>query len=235
MSEAQPARILVVDDDAELRALIAEFLTAHGLEVRTAGNGVEMDAALAAGPVDLIVLDLMMPGEDGLSVVRRLRGPKRPPVIMLSAMGEDTDRIVGLEVGADDYLAKPCNPRELLARIRAVLRRGEEPGAQDEGGTALRRFGPWTLDLIQRELRRGTERSTLTDGEFRILTAFLDRPRRVVSRDQLIEATRGSDSEVFDRAIDVTISRLRKKLGLGDPIRTLRNEGYMFELKPEDS
>jgi len=232
MNEARTPRILVVDDDADLRELVGEFLAAHGLDVTTAGNGVEMDAALAAAPVDLVVLDLMMPGEDGLSIVRRLRAPGRPPVIMLSAMGEDADRIIGLEVGADDYLAKPCNPRELLARIRAVLRRGETVAEPIE---ATRRFGPWTLDLVQREIRRGGERATLTDGEFRILTALLDRPRRVVSRDQLIEATRGLDSEVFDRAIDVTISRLRKKLGAGDPIRTLRNEGYMLELAPEDS
>ncbi len=231
MSEAHGARVLVVDDDAELRGLVADFLTGHGLSVTTAGDGVAMDAALAAGPVDLIVLDLMMPGEDGLSIVRRLRGAGRPPLIMLSAMGDDSDRIIGLEVGADDYLAKPCNPRELLARIRAVLRRGETPA---EPVHATKRFGDWTLDLVEREVRRGGERAALTDGEFRILTALLDRPRRVVSRDQLIEATRGIDSEVYDRAIDVTISRLRKKLGPGDPIRTLRNEGYMLELKPEE-
>ena len=232
MTASGSPRILVVDDDAELSRLIAGFLTANGLEVRTAAGGAEMDAAIAGAPIDLIVLDMMMPGEDGLSIVRRLQGSGRPPVIMLSAMGEDTDRIVGLEVGADDYLAKPCNPRELLARIRAVLRRGE---AAAEPATSARRFGEWTLDLVSREVRRGSDRASLTDGEFRILTALLDRPRRVVSRDQLIEATRGMDSDVFDRAIDVTISRLRKKLGPGDPIRTLRNEGYMLELKPEES
>jgi two-component system OmpR family response regulator len=233
MSEAGRApRILVVDDDADLRGLIADFLGQNGLDVRAAANAVEMDAALAAGPVDLIVLDLMMPGEDGLSIVRRLRGGDRPPIIMLSAMGEDTDRIVGLEVGADDYLAKPCNPRELLARIRAVLRRGEAAIQPDPAG-AMRRFGPWTLDVVERAVRRGDGVVTLTDGEFRILSALLDRPRRVVSRDQLIEATRGSDSEVFDRAIDVTISRLRKKLGPGDPIRTIRNEGYQLEVQPD--
>jgi len=225
-------RILVVDDDADLRGLIADFLGQNGLDVRAAGNGVEMDAALAAGPVDLIVLDLMMPGEDGLSIVRRLRGGDRPPIIMLSAMGEDTDRIVGLEVGADDYLAKPCNPRELLARIRAVLRRGETVNVAEPSG-AMRRFGPWTLDVAERAVRHGDGVVGLTDGEFRILSALLDRPRRVVSRDQLIEATRGSDSDVFDRAIDVTISRLRKKLGPGDPIRTIRNEGYQLDVQPE--
>jgi two-component system OmpR family response regulator len=232
VSDARAARILVVDDDADLRGLIADFLGANGLEVRTAGNGSEMDAALAQGAVDLVVLDLMMPGEDGLSIVRRLRGPDRPPVIMLSAMGEDTDRIVGLEVGADDYLAKPCNPRELLARIRAVLRRGEA-AAPAEPVSALRRFGPWALDIVERQVSRDGVLCALTDGEFRILTALLDRPRRVVSRDQLIEATRGTDSEVFDRAIDVTISRLRKKLGPGDPIRTVRNEGYRLDVQAD--
>jgi two-component system OmpR family response regulator len=232
MNEARAARILVVDDDAELRGLIADFLRANGLEVRTAAGGAEMDAALAQEPVDLIVLDLMMPGEDGLGILRRLRGGNRPPVIMLSAMGEDTDRIVGLEVGADDYLAKPCNPRELLARIRAVLRRGE-PAAAPEPANTLRRFGPWTLDVVERQVSRDGAGVVLTDGEFRILSALLDRPRRVVSRDQLIEATRGTESEVFDRAIDVTISRLRKKLGPGDPIRTVRNEGYRLDLQGE--
>ena len=177
----------------------------------------------------------MMPGEDGLSILRRVRRPGGPAVIMLSAMGEDTDRIIGLEVGADDYLPKPCNPRELLARIRAVLRRrGEEGAAGNGSGGAVRRFGPWTLDIVQREVRRiDAPAAPLTDAEFRVLAAFLDRPQRVLSRDQLIEAGKGIDSEVFDRAIDVTISRLRKKLGPDDPIRTIRNEGYMFTLKVE--
>jgi two-component system OmpR family response regulator len=234
MSSAAPS-ILVVDDDAELRALISDFLRKSGMKVESAGNGAEMDARLAAGRPDLVVLDLMMPGEDGLSILRRLRKPGGPAVIMLSAMGEDTDRIIGLEVGADDYLAKPCNPRELLARIRAVLRRrAEEPGTGAGSGAAVRRFGKWALDIVQREIRRlDAPAAGLTDAEFRVLAAFLDRPQRVLSRDQLIEAGKGVDSEVFDRAIDVTISRLRKKLGPDDPIRTIRNEGYMFTLKVE--
>jgi two-component system OmpR family response regulator len=224
-------RILVVDDDADLRALIADFLGANGLIVETAAGGEEMDALLAVRRFDLIVLDLMMPGEDGLAILRRLRRPGRPAIIMLSAMGDDTDRIIGLEVGADDYLPKPCNPRELLARVRAVLRR-------DEAGVPsgpLRRFGEWTLDLVQREVSRpGMTAAPLTDAEFRTLTAFLDRPQRVLTRDQLIERGKGADSDVFDRAIDVTISRLRKKLGPEDPIRTVRNEGYMFTLKVDE-
>ena len=226
-------RILVVDDDADLRQLISDFLRANGLDVESAGNGVEMDARLAAGPFDLVILDLMMPGEDGLSILRRLRRPNGPAVIMLSAMGEDTDRIIGLEVGADEYLPKPCNPRELLARVRAVLRRREGPGVTQSG--PARCFGRWTLDLVQREIRRpGSPPAALTDAEFRTLMAFLDRPQRVLTRDQLIEHGKGLESDVFDRAIDVTISRLRKKLGADDPIRTVRNEGYMFTLKVEE-
>ena len=226
---SNPPRILVVDDDAELRALVSDFLAANHMAVESAANGREMDERLASGRFDLVVLDLMMPGEDGLSILRRLRKPGGPAVIMLSAMGDDTDRIIGLEVGADDYVAKPCNPRELLARVRAVLRRGEEAGGETG---PVRRFGAWTLDLVNRELKRtGVANAPLTDAEFRVLVTLLDRPQRVLTRDQLIEHGKGLDSEVFDRAIDVTISRLRKKLGPDDPIRTVRNEGYMFTLK----
>ncbi len=227
---AQP-RILVVDDDADLRGLIADFLGNNGLSVETAAGGAEMDERIAVGRFDLVVLDLMMPGEDGLSILRRLRRPGGPAVIMLSAMGDDTDRIIGLEVGADDYLPKPCNPRELLARVRAVLRRGESGVPTGP----VRRFGAWTLDLVERQVGRpGIAAAVLTDAEFRTLTAFLDRPQRVLTRDQLIEHGKGADSDVFDRAIDVTISRLRKKLGPDDPIRTVRNEGYMFTLKVDE-
>ena len=225
-------KILVVDDDVRLRDLLSRYLTEQGFQVTTLSDARDLDKKLQRDPPHLVVLDLMMPGEDGLAILRRLRKPGGPAVIMLSAMGEDTDRIIGLEVGADDYLAKPCNPRELLARIRAVLRRrGEEPGGT---ATAVRRFGIWTLDIVQREVRRADgPAAPLTDAEFRVLAAFLDRPQRVLSRDQLIEAGKGADSDVFDRAIDVTISRLRKKLGPDDPIRTIRNEGYMFTLRVE--
>ena len=240
MNDPVPPRLLVVDDDADLRELIAGFLRDHHIDVETAADAEGMDAALARQRYDCVILDLMMPGEDGLSVLRRMRGRDRTPVIMLSAMGEDVDRIVGLEVGADDFLSKPCTPRELLARVRALLRRtarGDEvthvPGAG--GGTPRRRFGDWSLDLVERTLfRQGYPASPLTDAEFRVMTAFLDRPQRVLSRDTLIELAKGSDADVFDRAIDVTISRLRKKLGPGDPIRTIRNEGYMLSLKPEE-
>ncbi len=229
---AEPAspHILVVDDDRELRELIVDFLDVHGLRATGAANAQEMDVALSDDTVDLIVLDLMMPGEDGLSVLRRMRGgTRRPPIIMLSAMGADSDRIIGLEVGADDYLAKPCNPRELLARIRAVLRRG-----QDGGTHPIRRFGEWTLDLVERTVAApGIETATLTDTEFRLIGAFLDRPQAVLTRDQLIDLAKGNDTMMFDRAIDVTLSRLRKKLGPKAPIRTVRGEGYMFTLVPQ--
>jgi two-component system, OmpR family, response regulator len=225
-AEAQTPAILVVDDDRELRGLILAFLRGHGLHADGAGNAAEMDAALAAQGYDLIVLDLMMPGENGLSVLRRLRGAGKPPIIMLSAMGSDADRIIGLEVGADDYLAKPCNPRELLARIRAVLRRGQEGN-----GHPIRRFGDWALDLVNRTVTMaGSDAIDLTDTEFRLLSAFIDHPQVVLTRDQLIDFAKGSDSMMFDRAIDVTLSRLRKKLGPKAPIRTLRGEGYMFTL-----
>jgi two-component system OmpR family response regulator len=230
MNDTTP-RLLVVDDDNELRTLIADFLRQSGFQVEAAQNGEVMDKLLAQGRFDLIVLDQMMPGEDGLSILRRLRGPGGPAIIMLSAIGEDTDRIIGLEVGADDYLAKPCNPRELLARIRAVLRRRAGGEAVPMG--KVRRFGGWTLDIVQRQLTRAGTSVALTDAEFRTLSAFLDRPQRVLTRDQLIEHARGLGSDVFDRAIDVTISRLRKKLLPDDPIRTVRNEGYMFTLKVE--
>lgn len=218
-------RILVVDDDPELRDLMSAFLEGQGFAVETAQDAPALYRLLEAAPADVIVLDLMMPGEDGLSVLRKLRGTNCPPVLMLSAMGDDQDRIIGLEVGADDYLAKPCNPRELLARIRALLRRGKPPA----GDAEMRPIGRQRLDLVRREIIAEDGHSVpLSDAEFRVLIALLDRPRRVVSRDQLIEATRGHDSEVFDRAVDVTISRLRRKLAQPGLIRTVRSEGYML-------
>jgi two-component system OmpR family response regulator len=234
MSEVlKGARVVVVDDDPELRALIAAFLAEQGLQVQTAGDALALGEVLAAGPVDLIILDVMMPGEDGLSVVRRLQGEPRPAVIILSAMGDEQDRIDGLELGADDYLPKPCNPRELLARVRAVLRRRQGPG---QARARVRRFGDCTLDIVTRRLglASGTQ-VTLTDAEFRVLTALLDGPQQVFSRDQLLDVARGEGVDIFDRAIDVTISRLRRKLGAPDLIRTVRNEGYMVTLVPEDA
>jgi two-component system OmpR family response regulator len=229
------ARILIVDDDPGIREAVSEFLSRHGFVVETAADAPQMEQALARGPVDLVVLDVMLPGEDGLSICRRL-SDAGPPIIMLSAMGEDTDRIVGLEIGADDYLPKPCNPRELLARIRAVLRRRAEPrGAEGRAGAGFE-FAGWRLDLVRRELRtpEGVV-VNLSSGEFSLLRALAERPQRVLTRDQLLDMARGPDAEAYDRAIDVQISRLRKKLedGAGgqELIRTIRNEGYMFSAK----
>jgi two-component system OmpR family response regulator len=175
----------------------------------------------------------MLPGEDGLAICRRLTGAEGPAVIMLSAMGEETDRIVGLELGADDYLAKPCNPRELLARVRAVLRRRGEPRAPEDNLGAACEFAGWRLDLVRHELRSpGGVVVNLSSGEFSLLRAFVERPQRVLTRDQLLEFARGPQSDAFDRAIDVQISRLRRKLedggGTIELIRTIRNEGYLF-------
>jgi two-component system OmpR family response regulator len=190
---------------------------------------------LTKGDVDLMVLDVMLPGEDGLSICRRMAGGG-PAIIMLSAMGEDTDRIVGLEIGADDYLAKPCNPRELLARIRAVLRRRQEPRPSEERRGGILEFAGWRLDLVRRELRSpDSVVINLSSGEFSLLRALVERPQRVLTRDQLLDFARGPDTEAYDRAIDVQISRLRKKLDDGNGgqelIRTIRNEGYMFRAK----
>lgn len=233
MSADTAPRILVVDDDPGIREVLCDYLVLHGYDAVGAASAAEMDRALAQQTPDLIVLDLMMPGEDGLSVCRRLAG-KGPPIVMLSAMGEDTDRIIGLELGADDYLAKPCNPRELLARIRAVLRRPREDEAAE--GPALT-FAGWRLDLLRRDLTRPDGRAVaLSAGEFALLHAFAERPGRLLTRDQLLERARGADADVFDRAMDVQISRLRKKLDDGSGlamIQTLRGEGYMFDVRVE--
>jgi len=235
-NESRGARILMVDDDPGIRDVVSDFLNRHGYSVQTAADAASMEKVLATGPVDLIVLDVMLPGEDGLAICRRLSRPDGPAIIMLSAMGEETDRIVGLELGADDYLPKPCNPRELLARIRAVLRRRHEPRGADEGIGAGCEFAGWRLDLVRRELRTPDGVVVnLSSGEFSLLRVFVERPQRVLTRDQLLDFARGPDTEAYDRAIDVQISRLRKKLEDGpggqELIRTIRNEGYMFTAK----
>ena len=229
---APPARILIVDDDPGIREVISDFLVRHGFEADAVADGPALARALATKRPDLIVLDVMLPGEDGLSLCRKLAAAHGPPVIILSAMGDETDRIVGLELGADDYLPKPCNPRELLARIKAVLRRKEDGGLRNKV-TATLEFSGWRLDLLSRELR--SEDGTvvpLSSGEFALLRALVERPQRILTRDQLLELARGPDSDAYDRAIDVQISRLRRKLGDGDTgadlIRTVRNEGYIF-------
>jgi two-component system OmpR family response regulator len=224
------SRILVVDDDPELRKLIAEFLSHHGYRVNAVENVADMRRAIESERPDLIVLDAMMPGEDGLSAARRLAAENGPAVIMLSALGSETDRIIGLEVGADDYLAKPCNPRELLARVRAVLRRRRaEP---DGGGGRVYEFGGWRLDVGRRDLRDPAGvLIELSDGEFALLRSFVEHPQRVLSRDQLLDYASPGERDVYDRAIDSQISRLRRKLnerGNVELIRTVRNEGYLL-------
>jgi two-component system, OmpR family, response regulator len=225
------SRVLVVDDDPDLRKLISDFLSSHGFRVSVAENAAAMRRAIETQRPDVIILDCMMPGEDGLSAARRLASEAGPPVIMLSALGSDTDRIIGLEVGADDYLAKPCNPRELLARVRAVLRRVRDRTSQPPEGL-LYEFSGWRLDVIRRELRDpGGVFIEISDGEFGLLRSFVEHPQRVLSRDQLLDFASAGGREVYDRAIDSQISRLRRKLNdraKTELIRTVRNEGYMF-------
>ena len=227
-------RLLIVDDDPGIRELTAAFLTGHGYVVDTAADGAAMRDAMAANDYDLIVLDVMMPGEDGLTILRSLDPAATPPVIIVSVVGTDIDKVVGLEMGADDYLAKPANPRELLARVRAVLRRDTGGGGsvKSRDGRTLYRFAGWKLDPMARELADPDGVIiNLSDGEFRLLLVFVERPRRVLTRDQLLDLSRGINADHFDRAIDVQVSRLRRKLqrtGDDDLIRTVRNEGYLL-------
>ncbi len=229
-----PDKLLIVDDDAGLRDLLTRYLAGEGFAVAAVPDGPAMDAWLEREHADLVVLDLMLPGEDGLALARRLRSRDDVPIIMLSARGEDVDRIVGLEVGADDYLGKPFNPRELLARIRAVLRRrapGSRPltGARSAGSYT---FGPFRLDLEAQRLLRDGEEVPLTTGEFTLLRIFVERPNRVLSRDTLVDLIKGYDRSPFDRSIDVRVARLRGKIEKDshEPryIRTVWGEGYLF-------
>jgi two-component system OmpR family response regulator len=226
-------QILVVDDDEGLRTCIADYLAAEGYSVRVARDAPSMDQVLANTGCDLVVLDVMLPGENGLSICRRLSEYGGPPIIMLSAVGEEVDRIVGLELGADDYLAKPCRPRELLARVRAVLRRRSDAADQAQPGAADYGFLGFNLDSTRRTLRSPSGVVILLSaGEFSLLLAFLTDPRRILSRDELIEKSKGLDADVFDRAVDVQISRLRRKLNDNVPnevIRTIRGRGYIFD------
>ena len=209
--------ILVVDDDPDLRKLIGDFLQGHGYRVETAENAAVMRERIDKQRPDLVILDVMMPGEDGLSAARKLVTASGPPVIMLSALGSDTDRIIGLEMGADDYLPKPFAARELLARIKAVLRRTRmlPPNLQISEAGQLLTFGNWQLDTVGRHLidKDGTE-VALSGAEYRMLRVFIDHPQRVLNRDQLLNLTQGRDSEIFDRSIDLMVSRLRQRLGV---------------------
>ncbi|TPW29078.1 response regulator [Martelella alba] len=231
--------ILIVDDHREIRDAVRSYLERNGFRATTARDAAEMNEKLRAGQFDLIVLDVMMPGEDGISVCRRLSAEGSVPILMLTALGEETDRIIGLEVGADDYLPKPFNPRELLARIRAILRRSErQPKVAGAPTGEKLRFAGWTLDTDTRRLiaEDGREES-LTTADFRLLTTLLARPRFVMSRDQLLDATAGRAANVFDRTIDNQISRLRRKIEQ-DPaapeiIVTVRGGGYSLAVDVE--
>jgi two-component system phosphate regulon response regulator OmpR len=240
MSPSHLPRVLVVDDDPALRELLQDYLAAQGFEVRTVSDGVAMRQALTQTQPDVIVMDLMLPGEDGLSLTRSVKAQVDTPVLMLSARGEEMDRVIGLEVGADDYLAKPFGPRELLARLRALLRRSQaHAGAsgQGDGGVALPAterwvFGPFQLDTAAHRLLRDGQEVPLTSAEYALLAAFCQRPARVLSRDMLVDLLKGHERDAFDRSIDSRVTRLRRKIE-EDPaaplyIRTVRGEGYLF-------
>lgn len=227
-------KLLVVDDDPGLRELLQEYLATQGYEVNAVADGIAMEQYLQQHTVNLVILDLMLPGEDGLSLARKLRARGNQPIIMLSARGEDVDRIIGLEVGADDYLAKPFNPRELLARIRAVLRRHEEvqTSVEVEEPVMMHRFGPFQLELNSRSLLKGGVELPLTAGEFNLLRIFVEHPNRVLNRDLLMDLMKGYERSPFDRSIDVRVTRLRRKIE-ADPaapeyVRTVWGEGYLF-------
>ncbi len=239
--------ILIVDDDPDICTLLTQFLTGQGYTVATAGDGGAMRQALVNEAADLVILDLMLPGEDGLSLCRHLRATTSLPIIMLTAMGSETDRVVGLEMGADDYLAKPFSTRELLARIRAVLRRAGqitpsapgEPAPADESGEILE-FSGWHLDISRRRLTSPDGvLAEITSGEFDLLLAFLRHPHQVLSRDQLLDLARGRVSGPFDRTIDVQVGRLRRKME-SDPktpelFKTVRGGGYVLTVDVKHS
>ncbi|QKJ87731.1 response regulator [Paramixta manurensis] len=234
--------VLIVDDDREIRTLIADYLKKNGLRTTEAADGRQMRAFLETTPVDLIVLDIMMPGDDGLTLCRELRSGKHKgtPILMLTARNEDTDRILGLEMGADDYLVKPFVARELLARIKAVLRRTRmmPPNLQVTEAARMLAFGEWLLDTTARSLTdRDGVMVALSGAEYRLLRVFLDHPQRVLNRDQLLNLTQGRDAELFERSIDLLVSRLRQRLNddAREPfyIKTVRSEGYVFAMPIE--
>lgn len=233
----QQSAILIVDDDAGLRSVIADYFAGYGFAVDSADSAAAMRQCLAEKPIDVIILDVMMPGEDGLSALASLPIDSRPPVILLSVLGAEVDRIVGLEMGADDYVAKPCNPRELMARVRSVIRRSKLAGSKSiasAGDEESWRFDGWVLERSAWTLcAPDGAKIDLSPHEFRLVLALVTRARRLVSRDYLVEATSGEDADIFDRSIDVAISRLRRKLvqhGGDHLIKTVRGEGYMLSV-----
>ncbi|MEZ5820860.1 MAG: response regulator transcription factor [Xanthobacteraceae bacterium] len=229
----QAQTILIVEDDPEISRLVADFMRREGFDVVCASDGAAMDESLRRLRPNIVILDLMLPGEDGLSICRRLRADDNIPILMLTAKSDEVDRVVGLEMGADDYLAKPFGPRELLARVRAILRRAGAAPAK----TAVRRyaFDRFIVDMDTRSVELAESdvpALQLTSAEFDLLGCFVQRPRRVLSRDQILDWTRGRSAEPFDRTVDMLISRLRKKLDVASPgsnlITTVRNGGYLF-------
>ena len=240
MSDSDPKleKILIVDDDKALCDLIERYLTENGYLALTAKDGVEMHQQLEKNTPDLIIMDLMLPGEDGLTLAKQIRNKGNMPIIILSARGDEVDRIVGLEVGADDYLPKPFNPRELLARIRSVLRRTQTNQAKDSNKTEEIVFGDFRVQLQSRQLFIDNEEVVLTSGEFTLLEVFVNNPNRILNRDSLLQLLKGYEHQPYDRSIDVRITRLRRKIE-PDPskptyIRTIWGEGYMFNPMPEE-
>jgi two-component system OmpR family response regulator len=226
--------LLVVDDDREIRTLLSEYLEQAGYRVTAVADGRAMRRVLDSSRVDLVILDLMLPGEDGLTLCRELRSRSRIPILMLTARGEETDRIVGLEMGADDYLPKPFNPRELLARTKSILRRAQSlPPNLEPEPVGNFRFADWTLDVTTRELLAADGLVVpLSGAEYRLLRVFLDHPQRVLSRDQLLDLAQGRETVMFDRSIDVLVGRLRRRLDddAKEPrlIKTVRGQGYVL-------
>jgi two-component system OmpR family response regulator len=232
--DSTAAHVLFVEDDPEIRALVADFLRTSGFRVTVAQDGEEMDRVMAAADVDLLVLDIMLPKEDGLSLCRRVRAAGNLPVIMLTARGSEIDRVVGLEMGADDYLTKPFGTHELAARIRALLRRAQYvPAEAPDRRRSVLSFAEWRLDLVARRLysHDGT-RVPLTGGEFELLVAFCEHANKVLTREQLLDFTRGRAPTTIDRSVDIQVSRLRRKIEKDpkDPvlIQTVRSGGYVF-------
>ena len=230
---------MIVDDDIEICNLLQQFLEKYNYKVIVANDGEQMFEQLSKHTINLFILDMMLPGDDGLTLCRKLRQQYETPILILSAVGEDTDRIVGLEVGADDYLSKPFNPRELLARIKAILRRSQPAGSGEvevEIDSDKYYFADWSLDVNTRELKQQSGSSSeLSTGEYDLLLAFLQRPQHTLTRDHLLETTRHRDSSPFDRSIDMQVSRLRQKIEINPRkpkiIKTIRGGGYIFTEK----
>ena len=236
---ANREHLLIVDDDKEIRNLLTDYLEQADYRVTAVGDGKAMRRVLEANRIDLVILDLMLPGEDGLTLCRELRSRTNLPVLMLTARGDEVDRIIGLEMGADDYLAKPFNPRELLARIKSIVRRAQAlpPNMETDKAHSLR-FAGWTLDVATRNVTAADGLVVpLSGAEYRLLRVFLDHPQRVLAREQLLELANGREAILFDRSIDVLVGRLRKRLrdDSREPvlIKTVRGEGYVLAASVE--